>query len=197
MIRSFLISTALVASGAVVILFVSGFAARLNVYLNGGEPDLLKVIIPNDINSDEIRVVGEAFFASGQSKPDDRCRVIALTDALRKIAVIQSGERNSGLDSDSVICERDWKDINLKTVSTYKWGVMVSDEVIVVADAGPNNSNRWRIVNLKLTEPTAGHNPQLASLTEAILACGFDLTGSRRVGSNVWQEELSTRRWNR
>ncbi|MFH0766029.1 MAG: hypothetical protein V2A61_06385, partial [Calditrichota bacterium] len=136
---------------------------------------------------------GESFILETRTDPDDRVRVACLLDGLRRAALLKTGgckgdDDNS--DTIRVVCQ--WQDLNLEAVTAHRQGLVLSDEVTVqVQDRDHNRHWTWRVINSSLIEPPLDQNPQLMILIEALLRCGFDLTGSRRIGWNIWQETLS------
>ncbi len=145
-----------------------------------------------------VELVGEALLPGEASGPDDRCRVTALMDALRRLAAEERfGSDSSSDPPDTLICEREWEGLRLRSMTIRKNGMVLSDTVELTLDTKKPapETLRWRAVNFRLIEPVEMDDPCLQRLTDALVRRGFIPQHGQRLGRSIWREALSVRRW--
>ena len=145
-----------------------------------------------------VELTGEAFIRGDGESIDDRTRVAAMLDALRKLARRNVGDTASIFSSSETTLNLDdeWNGLKLHAVTKYRMGVVTSDMVEVkLAENNGESKFTWQIENMDLTIPAKGTKPKIKQLIIAMKERGFEFEGNHRLGNDTWCEVISYRNW--
>ena len=153
----------------------------------------------DDPSLNVVEIAGEALIRSDDIEVDDRTRIAALLDALRKFALKKKvSVDTSTTPSDTTIkCIAEWDGLRVSSETHVKSGVVKSDEIEVILRNTDNLEliKSWRSRNMKLVEPARNRNSYLSVLLDAMKERGFNPEGNHRLEDNIWREIVRYRNW--
>ncbi len=153
---------------------------------------------PAPVGAELTDVTGQAM-VHDSSLPDDRAKVAALLDALRKLALGDRAESLESAQDDTIIAIHNWEGVKVLGVTIRRGGVVLLDSValdlLIITDEKAT-SHRWKSNNMQLILPASSADAGLQELTDALKARGIDPVGGRPAGHGLWEEKLAVRRWN-
>jgi hypothetical protein len=145
-----------------------------------------------------VELTGEAFIRGDGENIDDRTRVAAMLDALRKLARRNAADTASIFNAPETTrtLNEEWNGLKLHAVTTYRMGVVSSDLVeVILTDKKGQLKYTWQIENLDLTRPAKGQGSNIKILQQAMSERGFEFKGNHRLGNDTWCEVVSYRNW--
>ena len=142
-------------------------------------------------------LIGESLIRTEDGEIDEGVRMAALLDGLRKLAVEESSPTDPEKLKNTLECKVDWDGLKVSTSTVRRNGIVVRDVVRVSlsVDNLLGSEMKWRVRNMKLVEPAKPEDIKLSVLQDALLVRGITLSGSHRLGQDIWCEVLSIKRW--
>jgi hypothetical protein len=161
---------------------------------------VLQARLSSDVTNENLKLVkitGESLIRSDDFKIDDRTRIAAIIDGLRKLVIKESAWTESDNQQDTLECNAEWNGLKVSARTLRSNGVVIWDVIDVEfkPETVSKRTYNWRVQNSKLLIPFESNNAHFELLQKVLAERDISLTGNYRLGQNVWCEKMSLKVW--
>ncbi len=136
---------------------------------------------------DVIEITGEAISSSTDEISNDRTRIAAILDAMRKYVMSRKYDKTK---PDTLKCAYQWDTMDLRARTIQRRGIAISDTVSLHFNGYGKflSGTTWQSSNLVLTHPNALNDRDIDRFIEVLSGEGITIKMSYPLAANLWQE---------
>ncbi|MCF7810218.1 hypothetical protein K9N50_04435 [bacterium] len=154
----------------------------------------------SDVTKENLKLVsitGESLIRNDDFKIDDRVRIAAIIDGLRKLVISKSDWTENDNRQDTLECHAEWDGLEITARTLRNNGVVIWDVIDVKfkPETVSKRNYNWRVQNSRLLVPFESNSTHFEVLQKVLAERDISLTGNYRLGQNVWCEKMSMKVW--